>query len=104
MADLATAGNLPTNADITSFLHIQDAATAAASSLTWPSGPVNIVDNEPAPATTWLPVFAQAVGAPTPPSPTSTSRTPWARGATNTHAHTLGWSPTHPTWRTGFLS
>ncbi|MFC6162722.1 NAD-dependent epimerase/dehydratase family protein [Kribbella jiaozuonensis] len=104
MADLATAGNLPTNADITSFLHIQDAATAAASAITWPSGPVNIVDNDPAPATTWLPLFAQAVGAPTPPSPTSTSRTPWARGAANTHAHTLGWSPIHPTWRTGFLS
>ncbi|TDO68343.1 NAD-dependent epimerase/dehydratase family protein [Kribbella sp. VKM Ac-2571] len=164
MADLATTANLPTGPDITSFLHIDDAATAAAAALTWPTGPVNIVDNDPAPASTWTPTFAQSVGAP-PPKPTPSSnataphpttpadsgaadsgaadsgaadggaaagqtagggtadnaaaggptagavpgeadaaRTPWARGASNAYAHSLGWSPTHPTWRTGFTS
>nr|WP_134007534.1 NAD-dependent epimerase/dehydratase family protein [Kribbella sp. VKM Ac-2566] len=177
MADLLTTGNLPTGPDITSFLHVDDAATAAAAALTWPTGPVNIVDNDPAPASTWTPAFAQSVGAP-PPKPTTSSnatasrpttpaaptdggatsgptasdapdeagaaaggptsdptasdapgeagaaaggptsdptagdvpgepgvaRTPWARGASNAYAHSLGWSPAHPTWRTGFTS
>jgi nucleoside-diphosphate-sugar epimerase len=105
MADLVTAGHLPASGDVTSFLHIHDAASAAAAALTWPSGPVNIVDNEPAPATTWLPAFAQSVGAPTLSSAgVSASRTAWARGATNTLAHSLGWSPSHPSWRTGFFA
>ncbi|MFF0343349.1 NAD-dependent epimerase/dehydratase family protein [Kribbella sp. NPDC004875] len=122
MADLALAGQLSLSPDITSFLHIDDAATAAAGALTWPNGPVNIVDNTPAPATEWLPTFTQSVGAPTltqsvgaptltqsvgaptPPPPTSPSRTPWARGAANAHAHSLGWTPTHPTWHTGFFA
>ncbi|WP_432881432.1 NAD-dependent epimerase/dehydratase family protein [Kribbella sp. CA-245084] len=104
MADLAAAGQLPANGDVTSFLHIQDAVSAAAAAVTWPSGPVNVVDDEPAPATTWLPAFAQSVGAAAPTDPQPASRTPWARGATNTHAHSLGWSPSQPTWRTGFFS
>jgi nucleoside-diphosphate-sugar epimerase len=105
MADLVTAGQLPASADVTSFLHIHDAASAAAAALTWPSGPVNIVDNEPAPATTWLPTFTQSVGAPTPPSAgVSAPRTPWARGATNTLARSLRWSPSQPSWRTGFFA
>ena len=112
MADLAAAGKLPPGPDITSFLHVDDAATAALAALTWPSGPVNIVDNDPAPASAWVPSFAQSVGAPPPPEiellaarsgvpPIEPPRTPWARGATNTHAHHLGWIPTHPTRRTG---
>ncbi|MFI5697629.1 NAD-dependent epimerase/dehydratase family protein [Kribbella sp. NPDC051586] len=105
MADLATAGQLPATCDVTSFLHIDDAATAARAALTWPSGPVNIVDDDPTPATTWLPTFTQSVGAPIPAYPTpDTPRTPWARGATNAHAHTLGWTPAHPTWHTGFFT
>ncbi|RZT20237.1 nucleoside-diphosphate-sugar epimerase [Kribbella sp. VKM Ac-2569] len=105
MADLATTGNLPTGPDITSFLHIDDAATAAAAALTWPTGPVNIVDNTPAPASTWSPAFAQSIGiSPDVPTEASAARTPWARGASNAYAHSLGWVPTHPTWRTGFGS
>ncbi|WP_371404835.1 NAD(P)-dependent oxidoreductase [Kribbella sp. NBC_00662] len=121
MADLAAAGRLPANADITSFLHIDDTAPAARAALTWPSGPVNIVDNDPAPASSWLPVFTQAIGAPTTPDArtltpgeaaaaagaTETAgarRAPWARGATNALARSLGWSPARPSWRTGFLS
>jgi len=32
----------------------------------WPSGPVNIVDDEPAPASAWVPRFARALGLPAP--------------------------------------
>ncbi|MFI7065962.1 NAD(P)H-binding protein [Kribbella sp. NPDC050124] len=104
MADLAAAGALPAGPEITSFLHVEDAAIAAVQALHWPSGAVNIVDDEPAPASTWAPVFAQAVGAPTP-SITDGTRPGWARGASNLHARTqLVWTPTQPTWRSGFAS
>lgn len=100
---LMATSALPSGADVTSFLHVDDAARAAEAALTWPSGPVNLVDNDPAPASTWTPIFAKSVGAP-PPSPSNSPRTPWARGATNTRAGSLGWTPTHPTWRTGFYT
>jgi nucleoside-diphosphate-sugar epimerase len=100
MADLA--GDLPAGSDITSFLHVEDAAIAAVRALEWPTGPVNIVDDEPAPASAWSPVFAESVGVPAP-SIVATDRLPWARGASNVHARTqLAWAPTYPTWRTGF--
>ena len=102
MADLAATGDLPTGSDITSFLHVEDAAIAAVQALNWPTGPVNVVDNDPAPASAWSPMFAESVGAPAPP-PTETSRPVWARGASNAHARAdLAWTPTHPTWRSGF--
>jgi nucleoside-diphosphate-sugar epimerase len=124
MADLATTGTLPTGPDITSFLHVEDAAGAAVAALSWPTGPVNIVDNDPAPATAWTRAFAESVGAPTAARPTPSgaapapsaatpgdapastpTRTPWARGASNAHARTeLGWTPVHPSWRAGFFS
>jgi nucleoside-diphosphate-sugar epimerase len=104
MGDLATAGRLPLTPDITSFVHIDDAARAAAAALTWPTGAVNIVDDTPAPATTWLPLFTTSVGAsPTTPAP-SPRRTPWARGATNIYARSLGWVPAYPSFRTGFFT
>ena len=100
MADLAA--DLPTGSEITSFLHVEDAAIAAVQALNWPTGPVNIVDNEPAPASAWSPAFAESVGVPAPPT-VATSRPAWARGASNAYARThLAWTPTHPTWRTGF--
>ncbi|QNE18753.1 NAD(P)-dependent oxidoreductase [Kribbella qitaiheensis] len=104
MDDQLRAGKLVPTTDITSFVHIEDAAAAAVQALAWPTGPVNIVDNEPAAATDWIPTFAASAGAPTPPATTG-DRQKWARGATNTHARThLGWTPQHPTWRTGFNS
>jgi nucleoside-diphosphate-sugar epimerase len=101
MADQLRAGALRATAGISSFVHVADAAAAAVAALTWPSGPVNIVDDEPAPATEWLPALAAALGAPAPePSPGSA---PWERGADNTLARTkLGWQPRFPSWRTGF--
>jgi nucleoside-diphosphate-sugar epimerase len=98
---LMASAPLPFSSDVTSFLHVEDAARAAVAALDWPSGAVNVVDDEPAPATTWAPIFAEAVGAPAPDEPTPT--TPWARGATNQHARALGWTPTRATWRRGFF-
>ncbi|MFB4299663.1 NAD-dependent epimerase/dehydratase family protein [Actinomadura sp. NTSP31] len=100
MAAKLQAGELAADDAVTSFVHVDDAARAALTALTWPSGPVNITDDEPAAAHTWLPVLAAALGTPAPLP--STGRAGWQRGATNTTAHALGWHPTHPTWRTSF--
>ncbi|MEW9547015.1 NAD-dependent epimerase/dehydratase family protein [Nonomuraea sp. NPDC050783] len=110
----AREGALVANADVTSFVHVDDAAAAAVEALRWPSGPVNVCDDEPAPARDWLPAFCRAVGAPPPPVPSGvpgvpgtpggdTPRDPAARGADNRHARRdLGWTPAYPSWRKGF--
>lgn len=78
-------------------------AYAAVQALTWPSGPVNICDDEPATGRQWVPAFCQALGAPMPARSNSDAREPWARGADNHHARThLAWSPRFPSWRQGF--
>ncbi len=101
--DLFRSGGFTATDAVTSFLHVEDAARAAVAALDWPSGTYNIVDDSPAPATAWAPVFAQAVGALTP--PVAEGRAPWERGADNTLARTeLKWQPQHPTWRTGFAA
>jgi len=86
--------------DVTSFVHVNDASMAAVQALTWPTGVVNIVDDEPAREHDWVPVYCAAIGAP-PPSFTD-HRHDWARGASNKKARSLGWTPEHPTWRAGF--
>jgi nucleoside-diphosphate-sugar epimerase len=96
----AFLAGLAANDAVTSWLHVEDAARAAVAALDWPSGPVNIVDDEPAPAREWLPVLADAVGAPAPPP--SAGRAGWQRGADGSLARARGWTPKHPTWRTGF--
>jgi 2-alkyl-3-oxoalkanoate reductase len=102
-------------AGITSFIHVDDAAGAAVAALDAASpGIYNIVDDEPAAMSEWLPIYANALGAPRP------RRVPaflaqfiighplmvWIttmRGASNRAARSaLGWRPAHPTWRTGF--
>jgi nucleoside-diphosphate-sugar epimerase len=103
-------------AGIWSFIHIEDAAraTVAAISLGDP-GIYNIVDDEPAPVSTWLPALAEAVGAKPP------YRVPlWLgrlvigdggvsmmtriRGGSNAKAkRELGWKPIYPSWRRGFV-
>lgn len=95
-------GELPASDDVTSFVHLDDAADAAVQALGWPAGPVNVVDDEPAPGSDWLPVYAAAVGAPAPPR-----RQPGTgsglRGASNSRARkAYGWEPIHPSWREGF--
>jgi nucleoside-diphosphate-sugar epimerase len=101
MADNARAGELTADGDVSSFVHIDDAAAAAVAALEWPSGAVNICDDEPAAAAEWVPVFCRAVHAPAPPE--SEARQPWARGADNQYARKhLDWTPRHPSWRAGF--
>jgi nucleoside-diphosphate-sugar epimerase len=98
-----------------SFVHIDDAAeaTAAATERGAP-GIYNVVDDDPAPVSEWLPALAAAAGAPPP------RRVPaWVarllagehgvalmtevRGASNAKARReLGWRPAHPSWRDGF--
>ncbi|MCP2168405.1 NAD-dependent epimerase/dehydratase family protein [Goodfellowiella coeruleoviolacea] len=94
------AGELAADAGVTSFVHVADAAEATLLALDWPSGPVNVVDDEPAPAREWVPVLADALDAPAP-EPTS-DRAPWQRGADNALARSRGWQPRFPSWRTGF--
>jgi len=102
MAVRALAGTLTAGADVTSFVHADDAADAAVRALTWPSGVVNVCDDDPAPADDWAPVFAASVGAP-PPPPGPAVREGWARGADNARAREeLRWTPGRPSWREGF--
>lgn len=87
---------------VSSFIHVEDAASAAILALKWPSGPVNIVDDEPASAAEWLPVYANALGAPRPIYKSGKER--GERGALNTKARfQYDWQPMYPTWRSGFL-
>ncbi|MFC0548737.1 NAD-dependent epimerase/dehydratase family protein [Kutzneria chonburiensis] len=92
---------LAADRDVTSFVHIDDAATAALQSLDWGNGAVNVCDDEPAAGIDWVPEFCAAVGV-EPPAPSS-HRTGFARGADNGYArHSLGWQPAWPSWRDGF--
>jgi nucleoside-diphosphate-sugar epimerase len=93
-------GPLTAGDAVDSLLHVADAAGAAVAALDWPSGPVNIVDDEPAATRDWLPVLAAALGAPAP--PTAQGRAAWQRGASNARARALGWTPLYPSWRDGF--
>jgi nucleoside-diphosphate-sugar epimerase len=98
-----------------SWLHIEDAAAAAVAALERGTpGVYNIVDDEPAPVSEWLPYLAEAVGAKPP------MRVPvwlgrlaagevaagWmteGRGASNEKAkRELHFRPNWPTWREGF--
>jgi nucleoside-diphosphate-sugar epimerase len=101
-AEAARDGRLVADDDVVSFVHVADAALAAADALGWPSGAVNICDDEPAPGIEWAPVFCRAVGA-SPPPVGRVGRKPWARGADNAHARKeLRWTPRYATWREGF--
>ncbi|MGW1932195.1 NAD-dependent epimerase/dehydratase family protein [Streptomyces sp. NPDC001919] len=93
-------GSLAADDAVSSFVHVSDAAEAAVRALAWPPGAYNVVDDEPAPGRTWLPVLADALGVPAP-AP-GTGGAPWARGAVNDRARALGWAPARPSWRTGF--
>jgi 2-alkyl-3-oxoalkanoate reductase len=104
-----------TGAGVFSFVHVDDAASAAVCALERGGGVYNIVDDDPAAAEEWIPAFCADVGAPAP------MRVPgWlarilagrfaagtlqeARGASNAKAKSeLGWKPGHATWRDGFL-
>jgi nucleoside-diphosphate-sugar epimerase len=104
-AEQARKGELVQTDDVMSFIHVRDVAQAAMSALNWPTGPVNIVDDEPAPATEWLPVYAARVGAPAPPKDPSGTLGLFVglRGVSNERARKqCDWAPTVLSWREGF--
>ena len=122
LGSAARAGKLPIltkrgRTSTFSFIHVDDAAAALVVALDNDvSGIFNIVDDEPAPNTEWLPALAAAYGGKPP------RRLPaWLarrrvgaygiatmtelRGAANAKAKAqLGWEPRIPSWRQGFVS
>jgi 2-alkyl-3-oxoalkanoate reductase len=104
-------------AGISSFIHLDDAAAAAVLALDQDvSGIYNIVDDEPAPASAWLPVLAQAIGAKPPrhapmwlagliAGKGAVMMMSESRGASNAKAkRELGWTLRYPSWRQGFFA
>ena len=98
-----------------SFVHIEDAADATVAAVqSGRRGIYNIVDDDPAPVSEWLPAAASAVGAKSPhrlPRPLgrllagepAVVMMTEVRGASNAKAkRELGWRPSHPSWRDGF--
>jgi nucleoside-diphosphate-sugar epimerase len=98
-----------------SWIHVDDAAAAAVVALERGTrGVYNIVDDEPAKASEWLPYLAEVVGAKPPRRvPTWLGRLAAgevavrvmteARGASNAKARReLGWQPVWSSWRQGF--
>jgi len=101
IADRVRRREMPATDGVTSFLHVEDAAQAAVLALDWPDGIVNIVDDEPAVGTEWLPHYAALLGAPAP--ELKPGRGGWERGASNAKARReYGWTPIYGSWRTGF--
>jgi len=100
-----------------SFIHVDDAARATVAALAGGrSGAYNVVDDEPAPVSQWLPALAEALGAPRPLRVPALLARPLAgsygvasmtraQGACNELARReLGWAPEHASWREGFRS
>jgi nucleoside-diphosphate-sugar epimerase len=102
-------------AGVWSFIHVRDAAAATKLAIECaPRGIYNIVDDEPAPVSVWLPELAATLGAKPP------MRIPaWigrlligdvglflmeqSRGSSNAKAkRVLGWLPQYSSWREGF--
>jgi 2-alkyl-3-oxoalkanoate reductase len=99
-----------------SFIHVDDAASATVAALERARpGVYNVVDDEPATAAEWMPVYAEALGAKRPPRvPAFVARlivgealVMWMlglRGASNQKIKDeLGWSPRYESWRRGFF-
>jgi nucleoside-diphosphate-sugar epimerase len=98
-----------------SFIHIEDAATATVAAIEHGKrGIYNVVDDEPAPVSVWLPAAAETLGAKPPwrlprwlgriaAGEAATVMMTEVRGASNEKAkRELGWSPRYRTWREGF--
>jgi len=105
MAEQAARGELAADGDVSSFVHVDDAAAAAADALAWPTGFVNVCDDVPAAGREWVPAFCRAVGVREPAASAGRERHGWARGASNEYARkSLNWTPAWPSWREGFAS
>lgn len=100
---------------IWSFINVKDAAGATVKAVTrGKSGLYNIVDDEPAPVSIWLPYLAKVLKAEPPRKipiwlgrlllgEAGISMMTKIRGGSNAKAkHDLGWEPVYATWRDGF--
>lgn len=103
-------------AGISSWIHLDDAATATVLALEQ-TGPAiyNVVDDEPAAMKDWLPALAAAVGAQSPRHVpgwlarlimgSGLAMMTESRGASNDKAkRELGWTLRYPSWREGFVA
>ncbi len=99
-----------------SFIHVDDAASATVAVLERARpGVYNVVDDDPATAAEWMPLYAEALGAKRPPRvPAFLARViagdalvTWMlglRGASNDKIkEELGWRPQYESWRRGFF-
>jgi nucleoside-diphosphate-sugar epimerase len=95
---------------MSSFVHIDDAATGTVAALTAEPGVYNLVDDDPSPQSVWLPAFAKFLGAPPPPHKSEAEVKAIAgedvvyyatklSGASNAKAkRVLGWKPRRLEW------
>ncbi|MGW5239337.1 NAD-dependent epimerase/dehydratase family protein [Monashia sp. NPDC004114] len=118
MLELVTRRRLPivgSGAGLWSFIHVVDAASATVAAVDHGDrGLYNIVDDEPAPVSDWLPALARELGAEPPRHvPAWLARMligehgvntmTNARGSSNAKAkRELDWTLRYPTWRVGF--
>lgn len=100
----------------TSFIHIDDAASATVAAIErGRPGIYHVTDDEPARASEWLPVLAAALGAKPPmrvpvwlarilAGPAAVEIMTRASGASNAKAkQELAWQPAYASWRDGFV-
>jgi nucleoside-diphosphate-sugar epimerase len=98
-----------------SWVHLDDAASATVLALEQQArGVFNVVDDEPAPASEWLPYLAECLGAKPPlrlpvwvarvaAGDVAVSMLTRTRGSSNARARrVLGWELRWPSWRQGF--
>jgi nucleoside-diphosphate-sugar epimerase len=117
LVELVRARKLPilgAGSGVWSWIHVDDAAAATVAALERGRRIYNIVDDEPAPVSDWLPYLAEQVGARPPmrlpawlgrlaAGEVAVSLMTQIRGASNAKAkRELGWEPSWPTWREGF--
>ena len=114
VAEAVREGRVPLIGDgrgMGSFIHVDDAASAAVAALDSPPGIYNIVDDDPIAMREWLPLYARLVGGPEPERITreegleragftEVHRMTEQRAASNARARErLGWKPEHASWR-----
>jgi nucleoside-diphosphate-sugar epimerase len=119
MTELVRRRRLPvvgSGAGVWSFVHIDDMAWATLLAIReGAAGAIyNVVDDEPAPVSDWLPELARAIGVPAPrhvprwvgrlaAGEVAVSMMTRMRGMSNAKARReLGWEPRFPTYREGF--
>jgi nucleoside-diphosphate-sugar epimerase len=118
LADAARRRKLPivgNGEGVWSFLHLADAASATVEAVErGDPGLYNVVDDEPAPVSVWLPYLAKAVGARQPmhvpvwagrlaAGEAVVSMMTRIKGSSNAKAkRELGWQPQYASWREGF--